>query len=299
MKQHITLFMVFLLVLSCSTDPELAAHGSSYPYGAVGEDLDAEWEAYVRKYPDLSAGEARARFDAIQNLSKDAFLKLDDAQALAALHDRRALANALIEKEITNTYELSDVSDEMVRAAYNAFAFDTGQPELVTVSHLLLRESKVFDENRAKDYMQRIYDDIVLRSAYNDESLRDYALLLTRAGERSDMNADLSFPRHAMSSFMGMQVSYQNMVEEFAAAAFALNEKTVLSPPVRSEFGYHLILFKERRFAYQPPYDEVKEYIREKILERGRTIATQQLLERLQSEAKIRVNEELLSQIAN
>lgn len=48
------------------------------------------------------------------------------------------------------------------------------------------------------------------------------------------------------------------MDQSFSAAAFAMKTKGELSAPVKSSFGYHIILFEDRRPAGVRTFDEVK-----------------------------------------
>lgn len=56
------------------------------------------------------------------------------------------------------------------------------------------------------------------------------------------------------------------MVPEFENAAFEL-EEGVVSEPVKTQFGYHLILVEGRTEAQEKPYEEVRELIRNHMLQ--------------------------------
>jgi parvulin-like peptidyl-prolyl isomerase len=59
------------------------------------------------------------------------------------------------------------------------------------------------------------------------------------------------------------------MVEAFAKAAFAL-KPFQLSDPVKTQFGYHLIMPLERKAGREVKFDEVKEEVKEVFIERHR-----------------------------
>lgn len=56
------------------------------------------------------------------------------------------------------------------------------------------------------------------------------------------------------------------MVPEFEKAAFEL-EEGVVSEPVKTQFGYHLILVEGRTEAEEKPYEEVRELIKNHMLQ--------------------------------
>ena len=56
------------------------------------------------------------------------------------------------------------------------------------------------------------------------------------------------------------------MVKEFEDAAFGLKPGEI-SAPVKSQFGYHIIQLEERRAAATRPLTEVRDVIREKLVE--------------------------------
>lgn len=51
------------------------------------------------------------------------------------------------------------------------------------------------------------------------------------------------------------------MVPEFSAAAFALEPGTYTADPVRSDFGWHVILLEEKRVADAPPFEQMQEQL--------------------------------------
>ena len=59
------------------------------------------------------------------------------------------------------------------------------------------------------------------------------------------------------------------MVPEFAAAAFALQPGQVSQQPVHSQFGWHVILLVERRRAEPPSFDQARDELRQKMIQEG------------------------------
>jgi peptidyl-prolyl cis-trans isomerase C len=71
---------------------------------------------------------------------------------------------------------------------------------------------------------------------------------------------------------------HEQMVPEFADAAFAMEPGTV-SDPVQSPFGWHLIKLEERRERPAPPLDEVRDQILEELARQAQTEVLGQLRE--------------------
>jgi peptidyl-prolyl cis-trans isomerase C len=68
-----------------------------------------------------------------------------------------------------------------------------------------------------------------------------------------------------------------DMVPEFAEAAFAIKPGEVSATPVKSPFGFHIIKVEERRRATARPFDDVKQEIREALLQEEVTAVVQRI----------------------
>ena len=83
----------------------------------------------------------------------------------------------------------------------------------------------------------------------------------------------------------------------FAAAAFAMKTKGEISAPVKSAFGWHIILFEDRRPAGYRTFDEVKPQIlaelRQRAIDENRAANTREIF----SDPTLKVNNELIEQI--
>jgi peptidyl-prolyl cis-trans isomerase C len=72
-------------------------------------------------------------------------------------------------------------------------------------------------------------------------------------------------------------------VKEFAEAAFALKKGELTQTPVKTQFGYHVILLEDRRQAPPPAFEELSEQIHEELARETVTA----LLDQLRAGAKI------------
>lgn len=298
-----TLYLSFILcalvAMACQSSSEQAEQKSSshsYTTGQLPAQTDqliaAEWDIYRKKHPEMTDAEAKKQFDIIQIMSAQNY-----QQDVAVWADRRALAKAWVKSQIHDVYHPSTVPDEMIQAAADAYAFSSGNPALVTVSHILIHPDTLTTSEQRRAALEAIRQELIQNSAFSDEDISKAAQRLIRGGYRVDVNKNLTFPRHQMTSFMGEQLNYQNTVEPFADAAFKLSPDNRLSPVTESEFGFHLILFKNKSEEKKADVHKDRDFLVSKIVEQGRKIATQQFLQSLMQAKPIRVDEQRLNQI--
>ena len=81
------------------------------------------------------------------------------------------------------------------------------------------------------------------------------------------------------------------------SAAFAMTKKGELSPPVKSAFGYHIILFEDRRPASIRPFDEVKPEIIADLRKRAIDESRAQAVRDVFADPTLKVDSALIDQI--
>jgi peptidyl-prolyl cis-trans isomerase C len=89
----------------------------------------------------------------------------------------------------------------------------------------------------------------------------------------------------------------KQMDPEFAAAAFAMTTKGEVSAPVLSSFGYHLILFEDRRPAGFRSFDEVKPELMAELKTKAVAEAKTESTRRIFSDPTLKVDVELIDRI--
>ena len=73
------------------------------------------------------------------------------------------------------------------------------------------------------------------------------------------------------------------MVPEFSKAAFALNPGDIVTKPVKTQFGWHIILVEDRKVSTPPSFDEAKEQLASTMSQK----LLKELIETLRTKAKI------------
>lgn len=148
---------------------------------------------------------------------------------LALKNQRRAtLADAWMTEAM-----VTGITDEAVEKAYNETYAKAEPVQEVRASHILVE-----DEAKARDLKKQLDDGA------------DFAALAAEHG------TDATKTR---GGDLGYFVKEQ-MVPEFADAAFAMEPDTV-SDPVKSPFGWHLIYVTDKRERPVPPLEDVRDQI--------------------------------------
>ena len=75
----------------------------------------------------------------------------------------------------------------------------------------------------------------------------------------------------------------EQMVPEFSKAAFALNPGDIVTKPVKTQFGWHIILVEDRKVSAPPSFDEAKEQLASTMSQK----LLKELIETLRTKAKI------------
>lgn len=293
----LSLSVLFLACDNTEQENQVSNHVSSFTMGELPPQSESliqqEFDVYRRQHPEMDEATARHEFDIIQKMSA----QISDPER-AAWAERKALSRAWVKAKIEDVYAPNTVSDEMVQQAIDAYAFKSGHPALVTASHILIRPDSVTTPEMRRQALENVRQNLLKLETIHDEDLRHEAIRLTHAGFRTDMNADLTFPKRPMVSFFGERLGYQAVVEPFADAAFALTEQNPLSDITESEFGYHLILFKSRTEEKKASLPEDREFIVNSIVDAGRNLASRQGIEEVMNKQDILFDEARLKEIA-
>lgn len=80
------------------------------------------------------------------------------------------------------------------------------------------------------------------------------------------------------------------MVPEFETAAFAMEKGTYSKAPVKSQFGYHVILVEDKRDAPPPPFEQVEPQVRQLVM-RDKYV---ELLNKAKDQSQVEIVDEAL-----
>ena len=158
------------------------------------------------------------------------------AHEIATAEDR-ALQSAMLSKEVGPL-----VTDDAVKARFDKEAAGKSPEEEVRASHIL-----VANEADAKKIIAEL------------DKGADFATLAkqnsTDPGGKT--GGDLGFFKK------------DDMVPEFAEAAFGLKPGQITETPVHTQFGWHVIKLEERRSAPPATFEQSRDALRQKMIQEG------------------------------
>ena len=164
-----------------------------------------------------------------------------------------------------------DIDDKKIKAYFdeNKAAYDGSERR---ASHVLVdtREMKTDAElAQALEKIKKIKAEV--------DSGKDFAEVAKQYSDcpSKDKGGDLSFFKRK-----------GQMVEPFAAAAFALKVGQV-SDPVKTPFGYHIIKVTEIKKGNDVKFDDVKQVIKQNMMEEKAQVLIRQLLEKAKIDVKV------------
>src|SRR5690606_4083001 len=159
------------------------------------------------------------------------------AQRLKYLEER-ALRRAYFAQEIAGA-----VTEEAVRADYDAFTAQFTPQDEIRASHILVESEE--EANAIKAEL---------------DGGADFAAIAKEKSIDPGSGAnggDLGFFGKGM------------MVPSFEEAAFALTEPGEVSAPIQSQFGWHIIKLGEKRQSQPPTFEQVAPQIQQQVLMRS------------------------------
>ena len=166
-----------------------------------------------------------------QDAGLDKGQEFEDRLAFLKLQTMR---NAYVEHAI-----VKEVTDADMQAAYKTLVVDQHKPEeQIHARHILVD---------TKEAAEKIIADLKAGKSFEE--------LATQSKDPSGQNGgDLGF------------FGKGQMVPPFETAAFALQPGQFTQEPVQSEFGWHVIKLEEKRLSEAPPFDQVKDELRNHVM---------------------------------
>jgi peptidyl-prolyl cis-trans isomerase C len=197
---------------------------------------------------------------------------------------KQVLIRRFLKQEYEDRIQPTDITDDEVRAFYEAHPSEFHQPEQVRISHILV--AREADATRILRLIQASPNDVRLFRQLAEQYDTDPA---TR-----DRFGDVGF----FSRPADHRDGEPTVPAEVATAAFGMETIGAVFPAVvHSDRGYEIVKLTGRRAALDRSLDESSRTIRNRLWRERRESEIEGLVERLTAEADVEEHLELLDQI--
>ena len=188
-----------------------------------------------------------------QEAVKKGLNKASEVSDQLELTQQSILANAFVQDYLKS----NPISEEALKAEYEKIKLK------MSVSEYQARHILVANEAEAND--------IIAKLKKNPKSFEALAKAKSLDTGSKAKGGDLGW------------FDPQNMVPEFGQAIIKLNKGEFSMEPVKSQFGYHVILLEDNRPKSAPPLDQVKQALQQQLQQQS----VKKLIDDLKSKAKI------------
>jgi len=190
---------------------------------------------------------------------------------------RNAMIQQLVKREVDEPLEGLEITDEEVKALYDANPTEFDRPAQVRASHIFIK-----DRARAQKVLEKA----------NKADLAGFRRLAREESEDAktkDSGGDLQF----FEAKTGGQPP-----AAIRDAAFSLGKVGAMYPELVEEGGgYHIIMLTGKRAALKRTYEQAKRAIRHKLTRERKDAALEALTERLRKEVEVEVDYEALEDV--
>jgi peptidyl-prolyl cis-trans isomerase C len=204
---------------------EVVSAHQQLPAQYRGMPLQMIYEPLLNSMIDSKLAAAEARR---QGLHEDDTVKREIAR----------VTDQILERQVVRRHIEEGLTEEALRTRYEEHLGDASGASQIRARHIL-----VDSEDEAKRLIEEI------------NGGADFAELAIKhsTGPSGPKGGDLGF------------FSQEEMVPEFAEAAFALGDGEVTQEPVQTQFGWHVIKTEERRTSEPPSFEESQDTLRQEM----------------------------------
>jgi peptidyl-prolyl cis-trans isomerase C len=257
--------MRHILALFTATFLSTAALADDYIVLKVNDDAISS-QAVQKNWQQLFPEASAPSFDTVNPAIRQ--------NVLRGMVSERLLYTEAQKQGIENSPELKEALEEAKRKLVIRQFLQKRSGELVNEEALKAEYQKLAEAQQGKTEIRARH--ILLESK---KDAKDMAKRL-EAGEKFQALAR-EFSKDPGSAGQGGDLGYfteGTMVKEFSDAAFAL-KKGEVSKPVKSPFGWHIILLEDSRAASLAPFNEMRDELKQKVQEQALNSYVQQLIE--------------------
>lgn len=241
----------------------------------------------------------------VEDAVKEIIDKVGSKEQLDALLKQNGISNANFKKDLKEEVKMkklakelgsSTVSDTEAKKFYNENIAKFKHPDKVRASHILISVNpQEIEEVVKSDAANKNLDETAIKAKVNAEIQAKEAKakeLLSEAKKNPTQFAKLAKENSedTATANKGGDLGFfaaKEMVPEFSKAAFAMKPNTISDKPVKTQFGYHIIMVTDRSAAGQEPFEKVKPSIKAYLENQKQIDLIDKLTESLKKSAKI------------
>lgn len=303
------LFSVLIALSGCSSKDENG-------YAVRVNDQDIPMETY------------QGKLDAVKAYLQQQGLDFESEQGKQTLesvkHDvlEGLISTELIKQEIEKTgwnmddpavtQQIEDLKAQIPNQDYQGWLKEQDMTEeevlyYFTFTHFVSKDVTVTDEE-----VKQYFDIYYANYGGQEEQVKARHILLETEEEANsvieELNAGADFAELAKEKSIegaaestGGDLGYFSrgrMVPEFEQAAFSQEVNEISAEPVKSQFGYHVILVEDHKPGVKPSFDTAKELVEKDTLEYAKQQKVQSYYSALRQEARVEYAEGIEPNIA-
>ncbi len=241
----------------------------------------------------------------VENAVKDIVNKVGSKEQLDALLKQNGITPAQFKKDLKEEVKMkklakelgsSSVSDAEAKKFYNDNKAKFTTPDKVRASHILVSVNpEEITEIIKSDAKNKDLDEAGVKAKVNEEIKAKEAKinqLLAEAKKDPTQFAKLAKENSedTTTAVKGGDLGFfeaKEMVPEFSKAAFAMKPNSISDKPVRTQYGYHIIMVTDRAAAGTTPYEKVQNDIKGYLENQKQVELIDNLTESLKKNAKI------------
>lgn len=199
-------------------------------------------------------------------------------------------------KKLVEQLGVKPTTDAEAKKFYNEHPQQFKYPDKVRASHILISANPTeIAENLKKDIRYKnateaeitakVNEELAKKAAKANEVLAEVKKDPTQFAKIAKENSeDTTTAKHGGD--LGFFAA-KEMVPEFSKAAFAMKPNTISNKPVKSQYGYHIIMVTDRMAAGTEPFAKAAPNIKAYLDNQKGVAAVDKLTESLKKQAKI------------
>lgn len=241
----------------------------------------------------------------VDDAVKEIIDKVGSKEQLDALLKQNGISNSQFKKDLKEEVKMkklakelgsSNVSDAEAKKFYNDNISKFKHPDKVRASHILISvnpqeieevvksdpNNKNIDETAVK---AKVAAEVQAKEAKANQILAEAKKNPTQFAKLAKENSEDTATANKGGD-LGF-LAAKEMVPEFSKAAFSMKPNTISDKPVKTQFGYHIIMVTDRSAAGQDPFEKVKPSIKAYLENQKQIELIDKLTESLKKSAKI------------